>query len=236
MQRMLVTGLVAAAMGLVATPAMASITVNPGNTVNITSNTAVGDAFTITFNGLTNNQVVAGLGSTLQLSFAGISGNAYLFDYVLTNTSVSPATGSAVTVFGFNVDPNAVLAGSTVNGTFGIVSTGQITNQSLEICFKNGQNNNCNNSPGNTGVNVGTPGSGQLSMDFGAALPSSITLSNFIDRYQSVYAPYGSAIGTPTNITAVPEPATWAMMLVGFAGIGFTMRRRRQGKALMQIA
>ena len=28
------------------------------------------------------------------------------------------------------------------------------------------------------------------------------------------------------NFTAVPEPATWAMMLLGFAGIGLTIRRR----------
>ena len=28
------------------------------------------------------------------------------------------------------------------------------------------------------------------------------------------------------NSTAVPEPATWAMMLLGFAGIGFAMRKR----------
>lgn len=34
---------------------------------------------------------------------------------------------------------------------------------------------------------------------------------------------------------AVPEPATWAMMLVGFAGIGFAMRRRRT-PALAQLA
>jgi len=36
----------------------------------------------------------------------------------------------------------------------------------------------------------------------------------------------------------VPEPATWAMMLLGFAGIGFALRRgRRNSKpALMQIA
>jgi len=26
--------------------------------------------------------------------------------------------------------------------------------------------------------------------------------------------------------TAVPEPASWAMMLLGFAGVGFAMRRR----------
>jgi len=36
---------------------------------------------------------------------------------------------------------------------------------------------------------------------------------------------------------AVPEPATWAMMLLGFGGIGVAMRRRqRRGGALMQVA
>jgi hypothetical protein len=31
----------------------------------------------------------------------------------------------------------------------------------------------------------------------------------------------------------VPEPATWAMFLLGFGAIGFTMRRRRAGAKLM---
>jgi len=35
-------------------------------------------------------------------------------------------------------------------------------------------------------------------------------------------------------LAAVPEPATWAMMLLGFAGIGVTMRRRNPG--LAQVA
>jgi hypothetical protein len=35
----------------------------------------------------------------------------------------------------------------------------------------------------------------------------------------------------------VPEPATWAMMLLGFGGIGFAMRRRRSSSGhLLQIA
>ena len=34
----------------------------------------------------------------------------------------------------------------------------------------------------------------------------------------------------------VPEPATWAMMLLGFGGIGAAMRRSRRQKPLMQIA
>lgn len=42
--------------------------------------------------------------------------------------------------------------------------------------------------------------------------------------------------GVPTT-PPVPEPATWGMMLLGFAGIGMAMRRsRRRNGALMQIA
>jgi len=35
---------------------------------------------------------------------------------------------------------------------------------------------------------------------------------------------------------AVPEPATWAMMLLGFGGIGFAMRRNRRNATLQQLA
>lgn len=41
-----------------------------------------------------------------------------------------------------------------------------------------------------------------------------------------------------TLVSAVPEPATWAMMLLGFGGMGVAMRRRRRrtGAHMMQIA
>lgn len=35
---------------------------------------------------------------------------------------------------------------------------------------------------------------------------------------------------------AVPEPATWAMMLLGFGGMGVSLRRRRRSATAMQIA
>lgn len=49
------------------------------------------------------------------------------------------------------------------------------------------------------------------------------------------------AVPPPSRLTlqfgAVPEPATWAMMLLGFGGIGMAMRRSgRRGRALMQTA
>ena len=55
--------------------------------------------------------------------------------------------------------------------------------------------------------------------------------------------------GTPGNQTgsfggslafsaanAVPEPGTWAMMLLGFGAMGVSMRRRRKPSQIMQIA
>jgi len=34
--------------------------------------------------------------------------------------------------------------------------------------------------------------------------------------------------GTLTPVTGVPEPSTWAMMLLGFIGLGFAFRQRRR--------
>jgi hypothetical protein len=36
-----------------------------------------------------------------------------------------------------------------------------------------------------------------------------------------------------TGTLAVPEPSTWAMLLLGFAGLGFTAYRRKSTLALM---
>ena len=35
----------------------------------------------------------------------------------------------------------------------------------------------------------------------------------------------------PIRVTAVPEPSTWAMMLIGFAGLAFAARRRAAAPA-----
>jgi hypothetical protein len=44
-------------------------------------------------------------------------------------------------------------------------------------------------------------------------------------------------LATSASSTAVPEPATWAMMLLGFGAIGFAMRRsRKQSQGALQLA
>jgi len=54
-------------------------------------------------------------------------------------------------------------------------------------------------------------------------------------RYTANMSTAGSISGNATFYPAVPEPATWGMMLLGFAGIGFVLRRQRR-PALAQLA
>jgi hypothetical protein len=66
-------------------------------------------------------------------------------------------------------------------------------------------------------------------LDLGSTHTSIVTLANG----QGV----SNAQIFATGPGGVPEPATWAMMLLGFGGIGVAMRRSRQKKALLtQIA
>jgi hypothetical protein len=45
------------------------------------------------------------------------------------------------------------------------------------------------------------------------------------------------ATGSGTfNVSAVPEPSTWAMMILGFAGIGFMAYRRKQNGSTLRLA
>ncbi|EQA98614.1 hypothetical protein L288_20395 [Sphingobium quisquiliarum P25] len=41
---------------------------------------------------------------------------------------------------------------------------------------------------------------------------------------------------TAAPLPAVPEPATWAMMLLGFGMIGFAARQRRRAKTEIKFA
>ena len=98
-----------------------------------------------------------------------------------------------------------------------------------------------------TGIGVpvgGTPPAGVGSF---AAVGASNSLSLLVPNlaagnYRVAFsgnAPANGAVATGNltfQVAPVPEPGTWAMMLVGFGAIGFAMRRRQQPVRLAQVA
>lgn len=72
-------------------------------------------------------------------------------------------------------------------------------------------------------------------------LPSDIPITADANNYIVVKGlsrgagPYGGTV-TFTPTPGVPEPATWAMMLFGFAAVGFGMRRRKKQETRVRFA
>lgn len=60
----------------------------------------------------------------------------------------------------------------------------------------------------------------------GATINASLTSGfYFLEFLGSI--PAGDAFSGVTTVTAVPEPATWAMLVLGFMGVGFMAYRRK---------
>jgi hypothetical protein len=67
------------------------------------------------------------------------------------------------------------------------------------------------------------PISGEVFVPFGASATDTL-------------CPNGCIAVFSDNISAVPEPSTWAMMILGFAGIGFMAYRRRKDNVMFSVA
>jgi hypothetical protein len=59
-------------------------------------------------------------------------------------------------------------------------------------------------------------------------------VSNYLDSERQSGLAFGGVTAAGLAVTpAVPEPSTWAMLLLGFAGIGFMAYRRKSKPPLM---
>lgn len=217
-----------------ATPAAAQFVYDPvTGSLSVNSGTAVGTTYTMNFNGQSGGVVVPGLSSVLLLTYQGLVGtdnDDMRFTYSFQNTST---VGSTLTGLGFDVAPILVLGQTFASGVFPVIegdlvttNGGNIAGYSLDLCFTTGGGNTCGgNTTANAGIDMGQTGSGAFTLGF-SGVPQQVTLTNILARYQDVAAPgVNSAIGVP--VPGVPEPATWAMMILGFGLAGSAMRRRR---------
>ena len=149
----------------------------------------------------------------------------------------SPLTAPASSLFGdtFNNMPTATTA---INDTFtfNLMGGSALADSQVSTILLNGLANITFSSitlDGNAFTKTSTdPGPETW------ALLSPILLANgthTINVMGTLTGANGAYSGTLNVSNAVPEPATWAMMLLGFGGMGFVMRRRRN-PVLAQIA
>jgi hypothetical protein len=190
-----------------------------------------GKIFTVNYIGKVKGSTTTLLGGTQTFTFVNstLGGTVFHFTYSLSNTSINAARLRA---FGFNVvsatNPNGVSQG----GVFAAGSLGANFPEGLQnrdVCvFAVSKQGNCTGGPG--GLNSGQTGTGSFSLTF-ATGQSSITLDDFALRFASIEPEINggdSGVGIPG---VVPEPATWGLMLFGFAMIGGAMRQRRKARA-----
>jgi hypothetical protein len=78
----------------------------------------------------------------------------------------------------------------------------------------------------------GTSGTGNASGTISLNLIAGENFGFYIDSPDSIQGRADLAITGDISVAAVPEPTTWAMMILGFAGVGFMAYRRKNSPAL----
>ena len=202
--------------------------------LNFTS-ASIGQIRSFNFNAFTDDYLGAalplpGLSARLRLNLTGISGNTWSFAYSVANTSFAPISTSRVSVFGFDVSPR--LQSATATGEFSSVGSGNVPlgRSDSDVCFRTGGGGQCAGGGGG-GVTIGEAASTGVFKLIFAAPTSSVMLNDLFVRYQSLNSQSlrireASGVGDVVGGT-VPEPTTWAMLIVGFGAVGGALRRQR---------
>lgn len=229
---------------LAATPAMGGTTINltgssasDGPDGNIRSFTAGGinvQAMAYSYDGTTLEngwlgQFSSGLGVTNNDEGNGTSGNSHTVDNLGQNdfvafvfdraVNISSAVLNPFSVSGNVLDNDAWVSFGTLNGAYN-GGTPMAIPLGSPIWSTLNTNPNAKNVVGNLGSGYST----SLNMTgYGNVwiIGASRAGYNFVDNRVD-----GFKIGSLSVTAAVPEPATWAMMIVGFGMVGAAMRRR----------
>lgn len=142
------------------------------------------------------------------------------------------------TVGGFLNNPGGLspaLAAANLNDTY-MLFTGQLFLDAGNNSFVVAHDDGLQLTIDTIGMVVNAPGpSSPSNLPFNVFAPAA-GLYNFTMSYGECCGPPAQLIWTINQqpVGGVPEPATWAMMLLGFGGIGIAMRKRRQ--SIAQIA
>jgi hypothetical protein len=173
----------------------------------------------------------------------------------------TPAFGSEIVVSLSDYNGPTNTSGFPINlGTIGTFSYAPLTGSTITAAYLEGTYGTQAFGSSTASFDAGIDGAGTVTVcamfastcfstgadlrPFSIALPSSFfsylmdgsASLNIIQTTQSNVR-YGTpTLRIETTTGAVPEPTTWALLLMGFGGIGLAMRRQRAIAAPMQLA
>ena len=201
----------------------------------LTIGSAANAAITVTFDdgngGLSSGEVSYATfdpGST-----GGVTGSGFLIQTGSNSNGADPAVGD-------QGDPYlSVLGGGNANFTF----AGGLTSLGLDYGSADAYNTfvlflsdgTTANYTGSELINIGTADGDQTAPRTNGRLTFTTTDGMLITGLRLMSGQNSLEVDNFGVVSAVPEPGTWAMMLLGFGAVGFSMRRRRQVH-LMQAA
>ncbi|HYE51419.1 MAG TPA: cistern family PEP-CTERM protein [Azospirillaceae bacterium] len=210
-----------------ASAAITQITLDPAD---------VGTTFTVNYVAVSDDNFANKSQVTAEADFKLVSfaGNTITFTVNLENTT-NPALFTNVNLTGYGFDMSSTFTKVTTTSTvFPAFDNGKNMPQvgKLDFCAiakdKGGSCAGAGN--GNLGLEIGKDTTFNLTFTLSGPA-TSVTLSSFAVRFQAIDPVGGrtedfSAVGIGTITPAVPEPATWAMMLMGFGLVAHRLRRR----------
>jgi hypothetical protein len=202
----------------------------------------VTDTYTFGLQGLKNGMFVDGTTARVKFSVLGIEdgGTDFRIKTEIENTSSGNTTSAGYTAFGLQVLNDSFLMSISNAPLFRYLSSGAISN-GLNVDACAGINRQNCAGGGSDRLDIGET----TTMEFlFQTADTTLTLFDPVLRvidwdYGNVTGDSGLAVeggGGPN--TAVPEPATWALLILGFgsAGAMLRMERRRERRSLAHAA
>ena len=150
-------------------------------------------------------------------AFFNVSGNIFDGPISATMGRSGLPSGTFTDRFLFTIPQNGI-GGGSLSTTFAGIAGGPTDLDFLSVVFNNGTNDFVVS----TGASNGSESGGLSNIPITAGVQNSLTVT-YLSRGQGSFG--GNLAFTPN---AIPEPASWAMMLMGFAGMGMVIRRRKQ--------
>jgi len=150
------------------------------------------------------------------------------------NLNLYDSSDRGANLTGLSITDGNIEDGRALNFTFNADIAPLITNFAFDLLGYNAQTMTIFDAAGATLITVDMLGVSGPPYDFADSSYTRYSINSATGIGGFTLSPFGSEGNysiDDVSITAVPEPAAWAMMIAGFGLVGMAMRRRRTGVA-----